>query len=169
MKNPRQHLRLSFARKTPVDAAPSRLDASRKRLLALAFGASLGATSGCGDSEPIPPMPGDAGDLWDAGTLDDTGLTNDAGEWSDASEESDAGEWSDAGEERDSGADDSGPIPPMPQPQRDAATADLGPIMVDVGRTEQDSGEVPPMPPPRDAGVSVRDVGPASRDVRREP
>lgn len=178
MKTPRQHLRLDFKRCSQPQAADSRLESSRKRLLALALGASLTGAAGCGDLEPIPepdtgvvapmPPPRDAGFLSDAGFLQDSGASSDAGS------ESDAGEFEDAGEFDDAGATDSGEIPPMPPPrdagvsERDTGEVPPMPPPRDTGVSPRDTGEVPPMPPPRDTGVSRRDIGQASRDVGRE-
>ncbi len=172
MKTPRQHLRLDFKRSSQPQAADSRLESSRKRLLAIALGASLTGAAGCGDLEPIPepdigviaPMPPPR----DTGFLDDAGFLQDSGASSDLGSERDAGDFDDAG------ATDSGEVPPMPPPRdtgvspRDTGEVPPMPPPRDSGVSPRDTGEVPPMPPPRDTGVSPRDIGPAVRDVGRE-
>ena len=165
MKTPRKHLRLDFKRSASRAPIDSRLEGSRKRLIALALGASLTGAAGCGDLEPIPapdtgviapmPPPQDTGPIGDSGWLDDSGSSADVGSETDASAALDAGDFTDAG------ATDRGELPPMPPPRDAGERPDLGPIAVDTG-------EVPPMPPPRDTGVSRRDVGPATRDLGRE-
>jgi len=178
MKTPRQHLRLDFQRSSRPQAEESRLESSRRRLLALALGASLSGSAGCGDLEPIPepdagviapmPPPQDTGGLNDAGFLHDSGVLNDAGP------ESDAGDFEDAGDFDDAGATDSGEVPPMPPPrdtgvsERDTGEVPPMPPPRDTGVSPRDTGEVPPMPPPRDTGISRRDIGRTTRDIGRE-
>ncbi len=169
MKKTRQHLRLDFQRSSQSQKVDSRLESSRKRLLALALGASLSGATACGDLEPIPapdtgleepPMvpPQDSGFARDASAhLTDAGFLDDAGE------ASDTGDWTDAGE-----PEDTGELPPMPPPRDTGSRRDVPILREDVGRTVPDTGEVPPMPPPpRDTGVSIRDIGRAERDTRR--
>jgi hypothetical protein len=174
MKKTRQHLRLDFQRTTQRKKIETRLESSRKRLLALALGASLSGAAACGDLEPIPapdagleepPMvpPQDSGFSRDASAhLSDAGFLDDAGETDDAGAIRDAGDWTDAGE-----PEDTGEIPPMPPPRDTGSRRDIPLLREDVGRTVPDTGEVPPMPPPRDTGVSLRDIGRAERDTRR--
>ena len=171
MNKRRQHLRLNYRKKTLVPSGETHLEASRKRLLGLALGASL-AGAGCGDFEPIPPMappqdaghvtPNDAGDETDSGHIAPMPPPWDVGDFHDAGAETDAGETA------DSGPYDSGEIPPMPPPRdsgtsprdtgtppRDTGTSrrDTGVVRRDMGAIRRDTGHVPPMPPPReDAG-----------------
>ena len=180
MKKTRKHLRHDFQRTAQSKRAETRLEASRKRLLALALGASLSGATACGDLEPIPapdagleeppmPPPRDSGftedasgNLSDAGFHDDAGALEDVGEPNDAGDFDDAGGWTDAGD-----AEDTGELPPMPPPRDTGASRDIPLLREDVGRTVPDTGEVPPMPPPRDTGVSRRDIGRAERDTGR--
>ena len=174
MKKTRQHLRLDFQRTAHRQKVENRLESSRKRLLALALGASLSGATACGDLEPIPapdagmeepPMvpPQDSGFARDASAhLLDAGFIDDAGETHDANNQGDVGESEDAGE-----PEDTGELPPMPPPRDTGPTRDIPRLQEDVGRTVPDTGEVPPMPPPRDSGVSLRDIGRAERDTRR--
>ena len=166
MKKPRQHLRLDFQCRAAQTTPATRLDASRKRLLALALGASLGGAAACGDLETIPAPdagvvdpPSDTGASSDAATaLTDAGFLRDASERNDAGESTDDGGLTDAGEQ-----------PPMPPP-RDAGVSprDTGTSSRDTGVSPRDTGVVPPMPPPRDTGISRRDIGELRRDVGRE-
>ncbi len=145
MKQPRRHLRLTYRKQTPSAPGDSHLQASRKRLLGLALGASL-AGAGCGDFEPIP-APDASIVAPDASERDDSGIVPPMAPPQDAGEFRDAG--SDAGDETDAGSNDVGD-------ETDAGEQDSGPF---------DAGEVPPMPPPRDSGTSPRDTGTSPRDT----
>jgi len=193
MKKPRQHLRLDFQRRAAHTPPATRLDASRKRLLALALGASLGGAAACGELETIPAPdagvvdpPSDTGASSDAATaLTDAGFLRDTSERNDAGESADDGGLTDAGEQPpmpmpedagDAEGGDTGVVPPMPPP-RDAGVSprdtgvsprDTGTSSRDTGVSPRDTGVVPPMPPPRDTGISGRDIGELRRDAGRE-
>ena len=191
MKKPRQHLRLDFQRRAAHTPPATHLDASRKRLLALALGASLGGAAACGDLETIPApdagvvdSPSDTGASSDAATaLTGAGFLRDTSERNDAGESTDDGGLTDAGEHPHADArrcrgrrrwrHRGGPAHAAHAAQGSrraiqVSHRDTGTSSRDTGVSPRDTGVVPPMPPPRDTGISRRDIGELRRDVGRE-